>query len=755
MTRPVMVVSCVSRCFTVTLILACIGMTTFAQKFTDSGFIAESVITLPPFTPVGLAFAPDGRMFIWQKEGKVRVFKNGALLPTAFIDISARVNHSGDRGLLGLTFDPNFASNGFVYLYYVFENAADPNNNGPRTARITRVRADPNNPDVAQANSETVIVGTIGTAPCEVGTDCISADFTSHTIGTVKFGPDGKLYFGMGDGGSFAFADPLALRAQDLNTFNGKILRVNPDGTAPADNPFYDGNPNAVRSKVYAYGLRNPFRFSIHAQTGQLIYADVGQSAWEELNRGRGLNFGWPCFEGNDPNPLFQNAFPQQCAAVPASAVTKPIYLYPTPPGGAVIGGPFYTATQFPTQYQGNFFFADYVQNFIRRMVFAADGTVASVEVFATDVTAPVSLELGLDGALYYVSITTGEIRRIKLNSNGAPTATATAILAAPATPYTITFSSNGSSDPEGGALTYQWEFADGTTSTAANPAHTYPNTGVKTYSVKLTVTDPQGLSAMDTVSVVVGSRPPVAIISTPGDGANFNVGATVTFTGTATDPDEILTASALSWQVLLHHNDHVHPGATAKGTTGSFVIEDHGIAGTFYYEIILTATDSSGLSATKSIRVNPLAPQPSSGGTGTGLRGDYFNKEGFTDLKLTRIDPVIDFDWGRDKPVAALGKDNFSIRWTGFVQPRSTNSHTFYVTASDTVRLWINGQLLINASNKNVTEYRGTITLNAGQKYAINLEFVEKDKGAAIQLEWASPQQARQIIPRSQLYPQ
>lgn len=585
------------------------GVPVIAQTFAEAGFASETIVTLPPFNAVGITFAPDGRMFIWQKDGKVRIYKNGTLLPTLFLDLASRVNVNSEQGLIGLALDRNFASNGFVYLLYAFEDGGAPTSTGPKTARLTRVKADPNNPDVVQAGSEVVLMGKIGDPPCSKhggGSDCIASDSSVHTIGTVRHAPDGKLYVGMGDGSAPNFADAQSLRAQDLNYFNGKILRINPDGTGPSDNPFYDGNPNSVRSKVFAYGLRNPFRFTVHPTTSELYIADVGSFRFEEINRGGGRNFGWPCYEGNDPHPSYQNAF-TRCQQLAASAVTKPIYTYERAQGTTVISGPIYNATQFPAKFRGNLFFADYSENWVRRLTFDANNNVTGAVNFATNVEGVVSLEEGPDGALYYVSFPTGQIRRIRYTIS-TPVAEASASRPTAASPFAIAFSSKGSNDPQGSALRYVWEFGDGQTSTAANPSHTYPTTGVKTYTAKLTVTNAQGISDSDTVNVTVGSRPPVANITAPANGLRVKPGDRVTFSGTATDPDETIPTNALSWQVILHHNDHVHPFQTASGASGSFVAEDHGTEGTYFYEIILTVKDSSGITDTDRVEVTPLS---------------------------------------------------------------------------------------------------------------------------------------------------
>jgi glucose/arabinose dehydrogenase len=177
---------------------------TSAQSFVEPGFTTEVVTTLAPYSLVGLAWAPDGRLFVGQKNGVVRVIKNGVLLPTPFIDLSdSKVNTFDDRGLWGLEFHRNFAANGYVFLSYVFEDAGNPNSRAARTSRLTRVTADPLNPDVALPGSAVIILGSVGTPPCSAHpatADCIPADAGTHTIGTIRFAPDGTVFVGNGDG---------------------------------------------------------------------------------------------------------------------------------------------------------------------------------------------------------------------------------------------------------------------------------------------------------------------------------------------------------------------------------------------------------------------------------------------------------------------------------------------------------------------------------------------------------------------------
>jgi glucose/arabinose dehydrogenase/PKD repeat protein len=571
----------------VVLVLLVMSEAAGAQTFTDPGFTVETVAVLDMFTPVGLAFAPapDNRIFIWQKPGVVRIVRDGVLLSTPFLDIQARVNQFTDRGLLGLALDPQFASNGHVYLAYtiVAEPGGDVNDPGPTTAQLTRVTADPNNPDVALPDSEVVLLAGIPSTSC------------CHSIGTLRFAPDGTLFMGSGDGAEFAFADTDALRSQDLDSLNGKILRLNPDGSAAQDNPFSDGT-NSNRSKVWSYGLRNPFRFSLHPDTGEPVIGDVGWNDWEEINIGRGANFGWPCFEGAPLQPEYH------CTA---DAVTPPLYAYHhTDPdhfgvtGRTIVAGPIYTGTEYPPEYQGSLFIADYTENWIQRLIFDDHGIFVGVAPFANGADGPVALEQGPEGALYYVALNSGEVRRIRFNG---PQAKITATPTSGLSPLTVNFKSTGSTTGPG--VTYRWSFGDNSPiSSALNPTKTYTASGVQTFTATLTVTDGGGRSSSDAVVITVGSRPPVPTISSPANGLKVFPGQTITYQVSATDPDEgPLGDNALSVVVLLHHDTHVHVLQTTTGREGSFQVTNHG-AGSFGYEIVLTARDASGLTATTSV---------------------------------------------------------------------------------------------------------------------------------------------------------
>jgi glucose/arabinose dehydrogenase len=313
-------------------------------------------------SPTAMAFAPDGRLFVCQQTGQLRVIKDGALLPTPFVSLS--VDSSGERGLLGIAFDPNFTSNQFVYLYYT-TNAAPIHN------RISRFTA---NGDVAVAGSETVLVDL----------DNLSSA-TNHNGGAIHFGPDGKLYAGVGENANSA-------NAQTLGNRLGKILRYNSNGSIPADNPFVSTATGANQA-IWALGLRNPFTFGFQPGTGRMFINDVGQSTWEEINDGiAGSNYGWPNCEG---------------ACTPANANFRdPLFQYGHGSSGttgcAIVGGAFYNPplNQFPASYFGKYFFGDLCSGWIR-LFNPSTGTAGG---FATGISTLVDLQIGPDGCLYYLA---------------------------------------------------------------------------------------------------------------------------------------------------------------------------------------------------------------------------------------------------------------------------------------------------------------------------------------------------------------
>jgi glucose/arabinose dehydrogenase len=329
-----------------------------------------------------MAFAPDGRLFVSQQGGQLRVFKNGALLATPFVSLT--VDSNGERGLLGVAFDPNFATNHFVYVYYTATTPQVHN-------RVSRFTASVANPDVAQAGSEVTLLDLTNLGGS-----------TSHNGGAIHFGPDGKLYIAVGE-------NENAANSQTIGNLLGKILRINSDGTFPADNPTtfpgIAGSPTGINRAIWSVGLRNPFTFNFNPVSGRMFINDVGRDTWEEINDGiSGSNYGWSICEGAclPPNANFRDPLFQYVHASDATT------------GCAITGGAFYnpSTVNFPADYVGKYFYSDFCTGWIRRFDPAA-GTTTS---FATGISNPIDLVVTADGSLYYLARGTGSVFRVRFN---------------------------------------------------------------------------------------------------------------------------------------------------------------------------------------------------------------------------------------------------------------------------------------------------------------------------------------------------
>lgn len=351
-----------------------------AATLLPAGF-REVVVASALSNPTAMQFSPDGRIFVAEQAGRLRVIKNGTLLPTPFVTLT--VSSAGERGLLGIAFDPDFAANQFVYVYYTATTPAVHN-------RISRFTA---SGDVALPGSEHVIFEL----------DPLSGA-TNHNGGAIAFGPDGKLYAAVGENANGA-------NAQSLSNVLGKMLRINRDGSIPSDNPFYataSGNNRAI----WALGLRNPFTFAFDPAGSALFINDVGENTWEEINSGvAGANYGWPLNEGATSDPAFRT----------------PIYSYSHDNGCAITGGAFYAPTTFafPPAYARDYFFADFCGGWIRTLDPAGGNTV---EPFASGISFPVDLKVSADGSVYYLArgsgANAGSVVRIEYTS-AAPSASA------------------------------------------------------------------------------------------------------------------------------------------------------------------------------------------------------------------------------------------------------------------------------------------------------------------------------------------
>jgi glucose/arabinose dehydrogenase/PKD repeat protein len=514
-----------------------------------AGFVIEDVV--PANIPTCLAFLPDGSFLVGEKLGRVYRVVNAIKQQPPLWNGETEVLSAVDNGLVGIAVDPNFTTNRYVYFLYVVDpdtNAVDGDAHG--FGRLTRYQVDATG-NTLVPGSRTILMGVDRSRGPLVG-------FGSHTVGALRWGTDGSLLVSVGDGatagnvdaggidpGSFGpgKADPAedigAFRSQDMNSLNGKILRLDPaNGQGRSDNPFWDGNPHSDRSKVWQYGLRNPFRFSVRPGTGSstpgalhpgtLFIGDVGWTDWEEVSIATtpGMNFGWPCYEGPAGVASYQAANPAHHGCGTPGTPSNPAL--PSAPGmfwtreqpeasqptgitgNCSIDGAFYTGSVYPSEFQGAYFFGDYGGSWLKVARFDAANRVVTLTDFATGVSGPADFARHpTTGDIHYVSASDGQVRRIRYTGppNERPVAHASVQIAGGRAPFSANFSSNGTFDPDGVQLSYDWRFGDGGLSTLANPTHVYAGGG--SYSAVLTVTDSVGWIDRDTVQVTVTGPAP------------------------------------------------------------------------------------------------------------------------------------------------------------------------------------------------------------------------------------------------------
>lgn len=638
-----------------------------------TGFVEQTVLG-GLVQPMSVRFSPDGRVFIAEKSGLIKVFDSfGDPSPSVVADLRTQVYNHHDRGLMSIELAPDFPVDPTLYALYARD--AEVGGVAPRWG-VPGGTADPcPNPPGAGIDgcvnsgrlSRFTLTGSVA-GPEQVMIDDWCAQFASHSVGDLAFGPDGYLYASGGDGASYTFADygqtgsPLnpcgdppagvggtmtvptaeggALRSQDVQTpadpqgLDGTMIRIDPTTAEGAPGNPYATSSDRNRRRIIAAGMRNPFRFTFRPGSGEIWLGDVGYTRWEEIDRivspvdGVAENFGWPCNEGNGRTTAYDIGL-ARCNAVYSGSVATVgphhTYNHSSPvvagdgcatAGSAVSGIAFYPGGTYPDSYDGALFFADYSRRCIWTMFPGADGTPdpSTLALFRPADAFAVDLQIGPNNDLFYVDIAAGALRRIRYDSGAqAPTA---AIQAAPsqgALPLAVILSAGASTDPQGSALTYAWDtdgngqFDNGTDATVIG---LYLTSGIHHPAVR--VTNAAGLSDVASTPVTVGSRPPVPTIAAPAATATWKVGDQIAFSGSATDPEDgVLPASRLSWQVVLEHCTtvdacHDHVITTMEGVaSGTVDAPDHDYPAAL--ELRLTATDSSGVAASTSVR---LAPQ-------------------------------------------------------------------------------------------------------------------------------------------------
>jgi glucose/arabinose dehydrogenase len=573
------------------------------QPPAPGGAFVEDVVFSGLTQPTAVRFAPDGRVFVAEKSGIIKVFDSvNDPTPTVFADLRTEVYNYWDRGLLGLALDPQFPTRPWVYVSYtrdaVIGGAAPrwgspgatsdpcPTPPGPTTdgcvasARLARLQA---SGDVMVGQEQVLI-------------DDWCQQYPSHSIGDLVFGADGALYASGGDAASFGSSidygqsgdppnpcgDPPvpvggtqtipsaeggALRAQDLQTpsdpttLDGAIIRIDPaTGAALPDNPMAS-SPDPNTRRIIAYGLRNPFRITARPGTQELWIGDVGWNRWEEINRlasptdAAVENFGWPCYEGVGRQGSYDAAGLNLCEnlyAQGAGAVTPPTFTYNhqahvdpndnCAPGSSSISGMAFMPTNsvsYPAAYRGALFFADYSRKCIWVAMAGANGQ--------PDFTQPRLFRNAADP----VDLQVGPDNNIyyvdhgggtirRIRYDAPPQAVISANPQSGPVPLTVQFDGTKSFDPGGGAITYAWDLnGDGAFDDSTSPTPTYTYTASQDYTARLRVTDARGSSGDASVVISAGNSPPTAIIDTPTNGTTWAVGDTIAFSGHATDPDQ------------------------------------------------------------------------------------------------------------------------------------------------------------------------------------------------------------------------
>jgi glucose/arabinose dehydrogenase len=576
------------------------------------GFFNEKVTDATFDSPIALDIAKDGRIFIAQQDGFVRVVQNGKVLATPFLKIA--VTNQDEHGLLGLALDPDFATNHYIYFFYTTTAANGYNN---RISRFTESNS------LVVPNSEKVILNL----------QKVPAADKWHNGGALHFGKDGKLYAAVGNHEDLSTTDPakgLTAYSQDLSVAFGKMLRINKDGSIPSDNPFV--KTAGAFPAIWARGLRNPFSFGISQVTGQILINDVGFETYEEINVGvAGENYGWPLTEGPAKNAKYKD----------------PAYSYRHSEGCSIMGGVFYEpeVMQFPANFNGRYLVADYCGGWIRAYN-PKDFTFTPLAIGG--INAFVSMALSSDGYVYYMernsnavgstpATNKGTLSRIGYTGSAAPR-----ISVQPQSQTVLVGSNANFSVDAVDATSYQWTKNGVNINGATNKLLTVSglqasDNGAK-YSAIVRNASGSVTSAAALLTVTTNNLPVPVIIAKD----KFESGETLHIEGIATDKEDgNLPASKLSWTISLQHDEHSHPAlplTTGKSSLDFLAKSDHSDLANTWFQVHLTATDSGGRSATvtkdifqgtllssltPTLDVNGSGPHEDNTSVGESLKGD------------------------------------------------------------------------------------------------------------------------------------
>ncbi len=784
------------------------------------GFIEQEIAT--GLNPVSITKGLNNIIYIIEKNGKVRVVQNDVLLASPLLDIE--VNDLNERGLISIALHPDFFNNGYYYAYYCPKNR-----NKNRVVRYTAT----NNGRSTLPGSEALLI------------ELDSLVGGIHNGGCLKFGTDGKLYIGTGEGG-------IAVNAKLLTNTLGKILRINDDGSIPTDNPFYnDPAVTGINKSIYAYGLRNPFAFEFDA-AGQLYSTDVGGSTAEEINKILpGKFYGWPDREGNSGSTSIEN-------------YQGPEYFYNHEGGAcAIIGCSFYNPLNktFPAEYTGQIFFGDYCTEKIYAWnpvtnirtdfatganrplwyLFSDNGDMYYIERNGADGGSVGSNTASYDGKLWKIKYTNSNEVFINQNPQSSAHVVGENIL------FTITAFSNLQ------PLSYQWykngALIEGATNDTLLLESVTIDDNNATFKCVVSNSVSNITSTEATLTVIQNTRP-VPVISSPLTTFKYKANEVLKISGTATDAEDgVLDGASLSFWVDLHHDTHTHPAlAPTSGNSLpiSFTIPNNGeTSPNVFFRVYLKATDLTGFSSTTFIDIYPqlvgitvtsnipdvninydgtyhLAGETiysvkgiirsleapliistnektcvftgwSNGETsklitfatpdtdvnlditydcdevnytGDGLAGTYSDIASVThqkdEVRLKRVDSEINFNWQYESPdLGTIDDNNFKVVWEGYIDIPAAGEYTFFLNSfyNDICNLTIDNQEIINKTSGDFTgveyfiEKSGNITFSTPGKKKIKVTFEETDWVAAIDLSWAGPGIAKQIIPKINLF--